>query len=104
MEDVTKHEEVVSLTCSLLSDPLPLVKHIYKLYVDWKAQAITSEDYEDSNYEEEFCSSLSTEAKFDPSKTGVKSLTELVLGKVTNLVQIYWISVFSGYNHVQSSI
>ena len=77
---VTRHEEVVRFTCALMSDPLPLVKHIYKLYVDWKAQAITSDDYEDSNYEDEFCSSVSTEAKFDPSKTDVKSLTELVLG------------------------
>ena len=72
--------KLLDYTCSLLSDPLPLVKHIYKLFVDWKAQAITSEGYEDSNYEEEFFTSVSTEAKFYPSKTDVKSLTELALG------------------------
>ena len=44
------------------------------------AQAITSKHLGNLNHEEEFCSSVSTEAKFEPSMTGIKSLADLVQG------------------------
>ena len=58
-------------TCGLVDDPLPLLQHIHRMFIDWKARAIATGADVDVQPEEELCKGLCDEAKIEASVKGV---------------------------------
>ena len=52
-------------TCGLVDDPLPLLQHIHRMFIDWKARAIARQADVDIQPEEDLYKGLCSEAKIE---------------------------------------
>ena len=81
-------------TCGLVDNPVQLLQHIHRMFIDWKARAIATQADVDIEPEEELYASLVREAGFTLPLPGISSLKELCLSKLKKSHYVF-VSVFS---------
>ena len=68
-------------TCGLVDDPLPLLQHIHRMFIDWKAYVIATQADVDMQPEEDLYKALCSEARIDGPTMSFVTLKELALRK-----------------------